>query len=129
MILTIKTASPVCELALYDNGKSVAENNWQADRQLAKDLLSQLEAFLQKNNSAFDKLTGLVVFSGPGSFTGLRIGATVANTLAYSLNIPIVGAAGNAWQKQGSARLDAHENDITVQLNYGQEPHITKAKK
>lgn len=129
MILTIKTASPVCELTLYDNGKSVAKNSWQADRQLAKDLLGQLETFLQKNKLTFNKLTGLIVFSGPGSFTGLRIGATVANTLAYSLHIPIVGAAGNAWQKQGLARLDAHENDITVKLNYGQEPHITKAKK
>ncbi len=129
MILTIKTATPVCELALYNSDKLVAENNWQADRQLAKDLLSQLETFLQKNNLTFNKLTGLVVFSGPGSFTGLRIGATVANTLAYSLEIPIVGASSEAWQNKGLKRLQEGGNDKTVQLNYGQEPHITKARK
>jgi tRNA threonylcarbamoyladenosine biosynthesis protein TsaB len=129
MILTLKTSTPVCELELFKAEKSIAKLNWQADRKLAKELLSQLEEFLQNNNLVFGDLSGLVAFSGPGSFTGLRIGATVANTLAYSLDIPIVGANGQNWQSEGLKRLKADENDKIVRLDYGQEPHITKAKK
>lgn len=129
MILTIKTSTPVCELEIFSGEKTIAKTGWQADRRLAKELLGQLEKFLQENNLTFDELSGLIVFSGPGSFTGLRIGATVANTLAYSLGIPIIGANGEAWQSKGLNRLRAGENDKTVKLDYGQEPHITKAKK
>ncbi len=129
MILTIKTSTPLCEMSLYDGDILVAENNWQADRRLSKDLLSQLEKFLKSNQSGFDKLTGLVVFSGPGSFTGLRIGTTVFNTLAYSLNIPIVGVSGENWQKSGLAKLKAGKNDKIVQPEYGHAANITKPKK
>ncbi len=64
MILTIKTSTPVCELSLFDGDKVIAQKDWEADRQLSKDLLSELEKFLKSNKSDFKKLTGLVVFSG-----------------------------------------------------------------
>lgn len=129
MILSIKTSTPVCELSLIDGNKTIAQKDWEANRQLSKDLLSQLEKFLKENKSDFKKLTGLVVFKGPGSFTGLRIGAAVFNALAYSLNIPVVGASGQDWQKEGITQLKAGKNDKIVQLEYGQPANVTKPKK
>jgi tRNA threonylcarbamoyladenosine biosynthesis protein TsaB len=74
-------------------------------------------------------LQGLVVFTGPGSFTGLRIGISTMNAMAYAQNIPIVGVGGENWLLDGIKRLKNHENDKIVTPNYGREPNITKSKK
>ncbi len=74
-------------------------------------------------------VSGIIVFEGPGSFTGLRIGITVANTLAYGQGVPIVGAQGEDWIAKGLAQLAAGHNDTQVLPHYGAEAHITKPKK
>lgn len=129
MILTIKTDSHTAELALHEADKQIAEHHWEAGRQLAEQLLEEIKKFCKQNGSEVDKLTGLIVFRGPGSFTGLRIGVTVANTMAYALRIPIVGSLGEAWQAEGLRRLAAGENDIQVLPEYGSAPNITKPRK
>lgn len=103
--------------------------NWQADRKLAHDLLKQIHDFLTLYGADWDKLTGLGVYSGPGSFTGLRIGITVMNTLAESLNIPIVGLSGDDWRNDAVNRLKNSENDQVVLPNYGADAKITTPKK
>jgi len=66
-----------------------------------------------------------VVYKGPGSFTGLRIGISVANALAYGLNVPIVSTTGKDWQLQGIDRLKKGKNETSAVPDYGSEPHIT----
>lgn len=128
MILLLDTSTPVCKLTLI-NGDWRYEDQWQADRQLAKDLLKYLQEQLQKNKSTFADITGIGVFSGPGSFTGLRIGLTVVNTIADSEKIPIVGATGDAWQARVVQKLDAGVNEQIVLPFYGNDAHITKPRK
>lgn len=129
MILAIDTSTPICKMTLFDNSAAKASKDWQADRRLALELLEQLETFLAENNLKFQNLTGLIVYRGPGSFTGLRIGVTVMNTLADSLNIPIVGQVGIDWQKSGVDRLISGKPDKIVLPEYGSPPHITKPTK
>jgi tRNA threonylcarbamoyladenosine biosynthesis protein TsaB len=74
-------------------------------------------------------LEGIVCFKGPGSFTGLRIGLSVANSSAYGLNIPIIGTKGADWQSQAIDKLLAGQSDRNVLPFYGAEPHVTKPKK
>lgn len=128
MILFLKTDNPYCELFLK-NGEHMTDGSWQADRNLAKDLLSHIEALLESQTAAWKDLAGLVVYRGPGSFTGLRIGATVMNTLAYAQNIPVVGTAGDNWQRDGETRLKAGEDDKVVLPEYGRDARITKPRK
>lgn len=130
MILALKTAGEVSELYLLDEGAEFAvikEKKYQAGRELGKILLGSIEQFLPEKS--FDKISGLIVFSGPGSFTGLRIGITTMNAIAYSKNIPIVGVGNENWLKLGMERLKNNENDRTVIPNYGAEPNITMGKK
>jgi tRNA threonylcarbamoyl adenosine modification protein YeaZ len=55
------------------------------------DLLPLIDKFLKNNQIKLNDLTGILVNLGPGSFTGVRIGVTTANALAWSLNIPVFG--------------------------------------
>lgn len=130
MILAISTKDEVCHMVLLDaEGGKIASIDWLAKRELAKGLLSHIEDFLEHNRCSFEQLSGLIIFKGPGSFTGLRIGVTVMNTLAYSLHIPIVGAKDEAWIEEGVRRLSRQENDQIVVPFYGRDPRITQARK
>lgn len=130
MILGIRTDKPEAEIYLYSStGDFIAEKFWQADRQLARFLLAELENFLQENDVNFKDLTGLLAYAGPGSFTGLRIGLTVINTIAYSENLPLAGASGEDWREKAVERLKKGENDKAVMPIYNAPAHITKPKK
>lgn len=128
MILLLDTSTPVCKLTLVD-GNWRYEDEWQADRTLAKNLLRYLTEQLEKNGKTFSDITALGAFRGPGSFTGLRIGLTVLNTIADSGNLPIIGEEGEDWQKKAIAKINDGQNDQIVLPYYGSEAHITKPRK
>lgn len=128
MIILLDTSTPVCRLSLVD-GDLRRDYEWPADRSLAKDLLRYLTDRLAENGKTINDLTGLGIFKGPGSFTGLRIGITVFNTLADSLRLPIVGGIGENWQGDVLDALAAGRNDQIVMPEYGGEANITKPRK
>jgi tRNA threonylcarbamoyladenosine biosynthesis protein TsaB len=128
MILLLDTSTPACKLMLIDNDWHY-DDEWQADRTLAKGLLGYLQGQLQKNGKAFADISGIGVFRGPGSFTGLRIGLTVLNTMADSLAIPIVGGEGETWKDEVIIKLQSGQNDQIVLPLYGGDAHITKPRK
>jgi tRNA threonylcarbamoyladenosine biosynthesis protein TsaB len=105
------------------------DDEWQADRQLAKGLLAYLHDQLEKNGKTFADISGIGAFEGPGSFTGLRIGLTVLNTLAESEGIAIVGARGDDWQQAAIAKLGADKNERIVLPYYGSDAKITTPRK
>lgn len=129
LILTIRTDSPDAEVGIFDGQKQLDYEVWHADRNLSVTILGKIEKLLKKNKFKFDDLTGIVGFKGPGSFTGLRIGLTVANTLAYGLRIPVVSSDAQAWIQDGITRLEEGENDKVALPEYGREARITKPRK
>lgn len=128
MIVLLDTSTPICRLTLID-GDQRYDDEWQADRTLAKNLLLYLQQQLAAHDATFATITGIGVFQGPGSFTGLRIGLTVLNTIADAQQIPIVGTVGDDWQEVALTRLRASENDQIVLPFYGSEAHITAPRK
>lgn len=129
MILAIRTDKPQSELYLYDkDNDQIDKNIWQADRRLADELLPQIQELIGKNNLKLEDIKGLIVFTGEGSFTGLRIGTTVANTLAYSLSTPITDASGADWLKVGLEKLKTAKPGVYVLPKYSSEANITKPK-
>lgn len=128
MIILLDTSTPLCKLMLVDDSTQI-ESEWQADRTLAKGLLGYLQVQLAAQGKNWQDVSGIGVFKGPGSFTGLRIGLTVLNTAADALAIPIVGTTGDEWKRDAVVRLNAGENDMIVLPEYGSDAHITKPRK
>lgn len=128
MIILLDTSTPACRLTLVENDDR-EHYEWQSDKQLAKGLLSWLQIRLNARQKTWSDISGIGVFMGPGSFTGLRIGLTVLNTLADSLKVPIVGAVGGSWQDSALARLVNNENDHVVLPFYGSDANITTPRK
>jgi tRNA threonylcarbamoyladenosine biosynthesis protein TsaB len=129
MILTVRTDRPEAELGLYDEGVQLAYVTWQAHRELAETIHRRIDDMLAGQSKTLHDATGIVCFQGPGSFTGLRIGLTVANALAVSLGVPIVAAQSDDWIEEGLGRIANGENDIQALPFYGAEAHITPQKK
>jgi tRNA threonylcarbamoyladenosine biosynthesis protein TsaB len=127
--IAIKTDQPQASLYLLKDTVMLAEYTWEANRTLARDLLKKLHLFLEQNAVHSTDIEGLVIYEGPGSFTGLRIGGSVINAMAYGLEVPVVGAGGEDWLKTGATRLVRGENDTIAKLMYGGQIHITVQKK
>lgn len=128
MIILLDTSSTVCKIWAIDQD-DVHHDEWDAGRDLSKGLLSYINGFINKLGGEYSDISGIVVFRGPGSFTGLRIGITVMNTMAYSLGVPIVGVEGDNWREEGLASLRGGGDDKVVVPLYGAEANITTPRK
>ncbi len=129
MILSIRTDNPVAEVGLYqENGQQIIYQTWQAHRELSETIFDQIDNILGQKNLKYSDLTGVIFYEGPGSFTGLRIGASLVNSLCFSLNIPTQSATGENWQAVALTGLKAHPQ-VEVLPIYGADPHITTPKK
>ncbi len=93
MLLAIDTATRTAGLALYDQtrGRVLGEETWYSANSHTVELAPRLVRMLGQQALTPADLTGLVVSLGPGSYTGLRIGLSVAKGLAFSLDLPLVG--------------------------------------
>ena len=129
LILTVRTDSPQAELGLYEDRAQLAYVSWQAHRELGRTVHSKIKELMESKGHAMDDVAGVVAFRGPGSFTGLRIGLTVADALAYGNACPIVGSMGEQWIEDGLARVLAGEDDRIVTPEYGAEANITTPRK
>ena len=90
-ILSIETATDICSVALSENDNiidsiSIAEKNVHSAR-----LASMVKELMASSGKSFSGLNAIAVSKGPGSFTGLRIGVSVAKGIAYGLDIPVIG--------------------------------------
>ena len=91
------------------------EYKWKSGRDLAENLHAYLRDRLKEHGKTWQDLESITFMSGPGSFTGLRIGAAVANSLAHELNIPLYNHKG--------------EQVPIIMPDYGRPANITAPKK
>ena len=132
-ILSIRTDNPEAEVGIFDSAKNTDSQlnykHWQAHRILSETLLPNIKKLIEESDLKLNDLGAIVCFSGPGSFTGLRIGISTANALAYGLSIPIIGSKGDSWIADGIKEIMVNKNDQMIIPNYGAPVHITKPKK
>jgi tRNA threonylcarbamoyl adenosine modification protein YeaZ len=99
VIVAIESASADVSIALADpDGTLRRVDAWSAGQRQSHELLPRITALLQADGSALAAVSALAVGIGPGSFTGLRVGMSVAKGLAVALDRPIVGVPSlPAW--------------------------------
>lgn len=90
LVLAIDTSTTQAGIALY-NGDLVAELSWPAGRHGSQSLLSEIDHLLSLVNLTVDRLTAVSVAIGPGSFSALRVGLSVAKGLCFALGCPLLG--------------------------------------
>lgn len=128
-ILTIRTDNPQAEVGLYDNQIQLASHTWQAHRQLAETIHATIAELLRAQGKDWSDIAGVVAYQGPGSFTGLRIGLSVANAIASANGSPIVATTGETWTTDGLELLTQGKAGTVVVPEYGAPVHITTPKK
>ena len=91
-LLAIDTSTSVAAVAIGDaNGKLEMEEGWPAGYRHGEDLLPRVRDLLTGHGIGLDDLIGVVVGTGPGAFTGLRVGIATAKGIAHALALPIAG--------------------------------------
>ncbi|HEY2810615.1 MAG TPA: tRNA (adenosine(37)-N6)-threonylcarbamoyltransferase complex dimerization subunit type 1 TsaB [Rhabdochlamydiaceae bacterium] len=89
--LIIDTSSEQCLLAIAEESTILTHALFLHDNRLSQTLLPSLAVLLQEKGLALQDIASLAVGVGPGSYTGTRVGVTVARTLSFGLNIPLRG--------------------------------------
>ena len=128
LILSIRTDKPDAEIGLFNNDQQLDYEVWPAHRELSSTIHTKIEELLKAHAKTWQDIEGIVCFKGPGSFTGLRIGLSVANALVDGLKIPIVAKTDPRWLENGISDILNGKNDHLALPEYGAPVHITQPK-
>lgn len=89
-ILSIETATKTCSIALHSNGHLISCQALHVAQSHAESLMAMIQHTLSISRCAKKDLAAVAISAGPGSYTGLRIGASTAQGLSYALRIPLI---------------------------------------
>ena len=90
LLLGIETSTPICSVALSDSEHILAEYTLELGIHHSERLLPMVQRILDDAAVSLPDLSGIAIASGPGSFTGLRIGMSTAKGLCMALDIPLL---------------------------------------
>jgi len=125
----MRTDKPEAELYLYDGSTQLEAIKWQAHKELSVTLHHKIDELFNRADVVMENLDGIVLYKGPGSFTGLRIGFAVGNALASANHKPIIAEGGDDWIQHGIQSLLEGKNEIPALPEYGAAAGITLPKK
>lgn len=89
LILSLETSTSICSVSLHESEKLIATNEVHIAQSTASKLALMIDDVKRIAGIALNQLDAVGVASGPGSYTGLRIGTSTAKGLCYALNIPL----------------------------------------
>lgn len=101
--LSIDTASDMASIAFSREGEVVAERAWPCRRNHTVELLPAIDAMLREQGVVNSDLTAIFVSTGPGMYTGLRVGISIGQGMARALGLPLVGVGRlelDAWPRR-----------------------------
>jgi tRNA threonylcarbamoyladenosine biosynthesis protein TsaB len=110
VILNIETSTTLCSVSLSKEGKVIASKEVNDGFTHAENLHIFIEEVLGKSGLSTKDLNAVAVGSGPGSYTGLRIGVSAAKGLAYALQAPLISV--NTLQTMAAVAISQDQQDI-----------------
>ena len=113
-LLAIHTAGPSCSVALNNDGVVTTKITLQPNQHTAV-ILEMIQALLQQQLLQLADLDLLSFCRGPGSFTGLRIGASVIQGLAYALDQPVIPVSSLATLAQAAFKKNNAKHALVIQ--------------
>lgn len=90
LILCIETATDVCSVALNKEGNTIGLQTFHLPRAHNQVLSTSITHVMQTTNHELSQLNAIAVSTGPGSYTGLRIGLAMGKGLCYALDLPLI---------------------------------------
>lgn len=90
LILNIETATHICSVSLSQNGETIAYKENSEDKTHAELLTVFISELFENSHLSIKNLSAVAISEGPGSYTGLRIGTSVAKGICFGLNIPLI---------------------------------------
>lgn len=113
-ILHIESSTKNCSVSISENGKNVALIEERYDQYMhSEKLLVFIDEVIKKTNISRNELSSVAVSKGPGSYTGLRIGVSLAKGLCYALDIPLISVPSTQVLAHTLLlRQDISESDI-----------------
>lgn len=114
-ILAIDTSGTNAIVALGEaDGALVCERRWKAGYRHGEELLARIDEMLKSSGTPRSSLNGIVVGTGPGAFTGLRVGLATAKALAVGLGVPLAGVPTSEALLTAAASAGAIEGTNAV---------------
>ena len=125
VILNIETSSKNCSVCLSSKGNLVTSFDLEDEAYRHSELLaSSIQNILNENNLDVSDLSAVSVGKGPGSFTGLRIGFSVAKGLCYPHNIDLIGIS--SLKTIANSVIKENKNVISLIKDKGEYYYISK---
>lgn len=90
LILSLETSTTICSAALHDDGKLLSSKELLTPQSASSQLAPIIDQLLKESKILPKEIKAVAVASGPGSYTGLRIGVATAKGLCYGLQIPLI---------------------------------------
>ena len=125
-LLAIDTATSQVVVGAGDlSGEAIALTTWAAGHLHGETLLPSLGRLTGENNLRRSRIQGVIVGTGPGSFTGLRVGIASAKGIAHALGVPIVGVStAEALISAASASPDGAAGEVALLLPAGPQDRL-----
>lgn len=138
MILSIETSATACSVALHNQGQLVHTIEITEAQAHASKLAVIIDQLLNKSGVLRDQLQAIAISAGPGSYTGLRIGTSMAKGICMGLNIPLISvptllsmARHVSQRAQGQflcPMIDARRMEVYCQVFDSNVKHLTAAE-
>lgn len=122
MLLALETANEWCSVALFDGQTVIAQREDPRSREQTRLILPMIDAVLAEQGAGVAALDAIAFSRGPGSFSGVRINAAVAQALAWAHDLPVVPVSSLQALAQAAYRqhqltqvlavLDARMNEV-----------------
>jgi tRNA threonylcarbamoyladenosine biosynthesis protein TsaB len=118
MIICLETATNLCSVALCDSNGVISLRESNESKSHASVLTVFIEEILRENGIRAHDLKAVAVSKGPGSYTGLRIGVSVAKGIAYGASIPLIGVETTLSMFWGVSASQISGTDMDKNLLY-----------